>query len=91
MSNEKISDCELSVMAFVEIITDRIIKETTASPVISPRVKNIETRHQEAQTTDINNEAKRTDDIIQALCITVQYLTQQVIFYFLFFKSKTLV
>ncbi|XP_008545304.1 serine-rich adhesin for platelets isoform X1 [Microplitis demolitor] len=59
------------------LIKDRIIKETTASPVISPRVKNIETRHQEAQTTDINNEAKRTDDIIQALCITVQYLTQQ--------------
>lgn len=69
---KKKSDCELEVMAFVELIPDRIIKE------LATRATSIETRHQEAQTTDFDGDLKRADDFVQGLCITVQYLTRQV-------------
>ncbi|XP_044596882.1 uncharacterized protein LOC123273536 isoform X2 [Cotesia glomerata] len=53
------------------LMKDRIIKE------LAPRAASIETRHQEAQTTDFDGDLKRADDFIQGLCITVQYLTRQ--------------
>ncbi|CAG5109225.1 Similar to Mtus1: Microtubule-associated tumor suppressor 1 homolog (Mus musculus) [Cotesia congregata] len=53
------------------LMKDRIIKE------LAPRATSIETRHQEAQTTDFDGDLKRADDFIQGLCITVQYVTRQ--------------
>ncbi|CAD6214612.1 GSCOCG00004142001-RA-CDS [Cotesia congregata] len=68
------------------------LKQTSLLHNISytSKATSIETRHQEAQTTDFDGDLKRADDFIQGLCITVQYVTRQlnvklIRFFFFFF------
>ncbi|KAK0076857.1 hypothetical protein PV325_004759 [Microctonus aethiopoides] len=64
------------------VAKDRGTKEIRASSINSTTRIPIEFRHQEAQTEDYSidcdlNQSKCAQDTIQALCLTIQYLTRQ--------------
>lgn len=76
-------------MTPVALFADRAAKEFSAISTVSPRI-SIQTRDQGAQTETSNcptTESKCAEATVQALCLTIQYLTRQVnykiIIYFL--------